>query len=330
MSTGPEMETSADPLILSCGGASAAGETAASLAGELAAAALGTTGREPEPGRPLIAVDGCDAACCSRRIEAAGLHAAVTLDASSFRRPAAAVAATRRQLDRRRPRRHRSRPQPPPQAATPGRAHSVRDYLLALDALTAPVVDCGAIAAGLSAVAAHVSQLLSVSRPTANEMLERLEVDRLIRRTSTRQIVLTPQGRAAADEALRRQRLLECFAVDFLGYDLADAFDNAQTLGDAFDDEAIRRLDVVLGHPERCPHGRPLDPARARAEAAALRALGALENGEEATVAWVEERSQPLLREQLAAGIRPGATVAAATRAGLSPAAGAAALVRLE
>lgn len=323
------MKASADPLILSCGGSGAAAEAAAALADALAAAGVGDSGSAPQPGRALVAVDGCAAACCSRRVEAAGVHAAVTLDASSLRSPAAAVADTRRQLEQHRPRRHRSRPQPPPPPTGPARLHTVHDYLLALDALTAPVVDCGTIAPGLPAVAAHVSRLLGVSRPTANEMLERLEAEQLIHRTTARQIVLTAPGRAAADEAVRRHRLLECFAVDYLGYDLGDAFDRAQALGDSFDHEAIRRLDTALGRPQRCPHGRPLDAAHARAEAARLRALATLEGDERATVAWIEERSQSLLREQLAAGVRPGVSVAAASGDPLSPAASAAVLVRL-
>lgn len=323
------MKASADPLILSCGGASGAAEAAAALASELAVAAVGTASREPQPGRALIAVDGCAAACCSRRVEAAGLQAAVTLDASSVRSPAAAATAARNQLERHRPRRHRARPQPPTQPAQSARAHTAHDYLLALDALTAPIVDCGTIAPGLPAVAAHVSQLLGVSRPTANQMLDRLEDERLVRRTSTRQVVLTGPGRAAADEAVRRHRLLECFAVEYLGYELADAFERAQALGEAFDDEAIERLAVALGHPQRCPHGRPLDAARARVEAARLRTLSTLEAGQRATVAWVEERSGTLLHELLAAGIRPGAEVDAGGVRPLSQAAGAAALVRL-
>lgn len=303
------MQTSADPLILSCGGASAAAETAAALADDLAAAALGTAGIEPQPRRPLIAIDGCAAACCSRRIEAAGLEAAVTLDASVVRSPGAAVAATRRQLERRRPRRHRSRPQPPAPATEGARTHTAHDYLIAIDELTAPIVDCGTIAPGLPAVAAHVSQLLGVSRPTANQMLERLEAARLIHRTHARQIILTAEGRAAADAAVRRHRLLECFTVDYLGYGLADAFDRAQALADSFDDEALRRLEIALDHPERCPHGRPLDAADARAEAARLRTLTTLASNETTTVAWIEERSPALLRELLTRGIHPGARI---------------------
>lgn len=322
------MTTSANPLIVSCGGESETARAAEALATELVAAGVGTRDQEPTGDRPLIVVDGCAAACGSRRVESLGLVAAVTVDAAAVRSTDDALSAVRSQLRSRRPRRHRGRPQPPAESVSWSRAHTVRDYLIALDALTAPIVDCGVIALDLPAVAAHVSRLLGVSRPSAGEMLDRLEDAQLIARTPTRQIVLTSSGRAAADEAVRRHRLLERFAVDYLGYGIPECFERARAVDGAFDDDAVERLAAALGRPERCPHGWPIDAARARAEAPQLRTLSALTGADAATVVAIEERSPALLRELVAHGIVPGAIADAAASARLSPAARAAALVR--
>lgn len=83
----------------------------------------------------------------------------------------------------------------------------MRDYLLALDQLTAPLVDCGILAPELPALASHVAQLLGVSRASAGEMLQRLENLGLVTRTDGRQLLLGAAGRAAADIALYRQRI---------------------------------------------------------------------------------------------------------------------------
>jgi DtxR family Mn-dependent transcriptional regulator len=315
------MATSANPLILTCRGASRPARAAELVAAELEAAGIGARALEARPGVPLISVDGCAGACCSRRLESLGRRPVATVDAAALPSARAAVTTVRLQLQRHRPRRHRTRPHPPPPASGGPRTHGVRDYLLALDALSAPLVECGIVAPGLPAVAAHVSRLLGVSRPTAGEMLGRLEALGLIARTDTRQVVLTNAGRAAADDAVRRHRLLETFAVQFLDYELADAFDRARSLDSAFDDDSLQRLASALDAPTRCPHGWPIDPAQARIEAAHLRALSTLAAGETATIVCVAERSPELLRELVADRIVPGSVVDSALRDRLSPAA---------
>ena len=44
-----------------------------------------------------------------------------------------------------------------------------------------------------------------------------------------------------------------------MGYTAAEAHVHADELGDTFTDDMIERMDEKLGHPERCPHGWPVD-----------------------------------------------------------------------
>ncbi len=64
-----------------------------------------------------------------------------------------------------------------------------------------------------------------------------------------------------------------------MGYTAAEAHVHADELGDTFSDDMVDRIDERLGHPERCPHGWPVDPAFEQAENRELAPLADLEPG---------------------------------------------------
>jgi len=210
-----------------------------------------------------------------------------------------------------RPRRH-GRPEP----QRDGRAHTVDDYLLAIDAATSRVVECGAIVTEAPTLASHVSDELGVTRVSAGEMLRKLESGGLVHRGAGKELLLTAAGRSRADEAVRRQRLLEVLATDVLGYEPAECREPARALRSAFDDDAISRLEQRLGFPDRCPHGCPVDAARARQEALLLRALSSLSPGDRARVSWLRESDAATLLTLAGHGIHPGIELRLTSTAG--------------
>jgi len=177
-----------------------------------------------------------------------------------------------------------------------------------VDALTAPVVACGAVV-DAPTLAAHVAQILGVSRPAAGEMIGRLEKEGLVFRGERKEVLLTPSGRTAADVLLRRQRILEHFVVETLGYDLADCHEEARGLAPGFDEDALERLWLALGKPDRCPHGRPIDAEEARRTARKLIALSAAQPGSTVHVDRLDEGNRERLRALGDAGIRPGSVL---------------------
>jgi DtxR family Mn-dependent transcriptional regulator len=78
---------------------------------------------------------------------------------------------------------------------------------------------------------------------------------------------------------VRNHRIIERFLTDFMGYSAAESHVHADEMGDAFSDEMVERLDTQLGHPDRCPHGWPVDPSQVQQENAALRSLAQIESG---------------------------------------------------
>ena len=59
---------------------------------------------------------------------------------------------------------------------------------------------------------------------------------------------------------VRRHRLLEAYLESQLGYSWDEVHEEAESLEHAVSDAFIDRIDALLGHPTRDPHGDPIPP----------------------------------------------------------------------
>jgi DtxR family transcriptional regulator, Mn-dependent transcriptional regulator len=192
-----------------------------------------------------------------------------------------------------------------------GRAHSVADYLEAIYFLATPVGEYGPVVKGEAPVpAARVAEMLGVTPASASEMMKRLESEALITRGPRKAPVLTPEGRREAERVVRNHRIIERFLTDFMGYTPAESHVHADDMGDAFTDDMVERLAGQLGHPERCPHGWPVDPSHEREENAALSPLDRIQAGEHATIVRLAEHDGDLLHWFYEQGLVPGTEIA--------------------
>jgi DtxR family Mn-dependent transcriptional regulator len=91
-----------------------------------------------------------------------------------------------------------------------------------------------------------------------------------------------------------------------MGYTAAEAHVHADELGGTFSDEMVERIDEKLGHPQRCPHGWPVDPDFEQAENRELEPLSALEPGSRATIVRLAEHDGDLLHWFYDEGLVPG------------------------
>ncbi len=173
--------------------------------------------------------------------------------------------------------------------------HSVDTYLETIYLLSFPIGEYGPVARESPALATRVAELLGISRASAGEMLKRLEADGLVERGERKEILLTPAGREAAEKVIRRHRLIERLLTDFMGYTGREAHEQADALADTFSDDMVERIGERLGHPDRCPHGWPVDPAVEQAENLQLVALTDVEPGTEATIVRLAEHDSALL-----------------------------------
>jgi DtxR family transcriptional regulator, Mn-dependent transcriptional regulator len=189
-------------------------------------------------------------------------------------------------------------------------SHGIDDYLETIYFLALPIGEYRPAAPGLSqTIASRVAEMLGVSRASAGEMLKRLEAEGLVERGERKEAILTPAGAERARRVVRKHRIIERLLTDFMGYTAAEAHVHADELGGTFSDEMVERIEEKLGHPERCPHGWPIDPDFEQAENRELEPLSALEAGARATIVRLAEHDGDLLHWYYDEGLAPGAAV---------------------
>ena len=185
-------------------------------------------------------------------------------------------------------------------------AHTVDDYLETIYFLAFPIGEYRPLTSGEPTLAARVAEMLGVSRASAGEMLKRLEADGLVERGERKEAILTDPGRERAEQVVRRHRLIERFLTDFLGYTPAESHVHADELGHTFTDDMIERIEERLGHPDRCPHGWPVDTDFEQAENRELAPLSDLAAGQRAVVVRLAEHDGELLHWFYDQGLVPG------------------------
>ena len=184
--------------------------------------------------------------------------------------------------------------------------HSFDEYLETIYFLAFPIGEYMPHGAGTPTLASRVAEMLHVSRASAGEMLKRLEADGLIERGKKKEALLTKKGRARAERVVRKHRIIERLLTDFMGYTAYESHERADELGDTFDDDMIARIDEKLGHPQRCPHGWPVDPDVEQEENEHLAPLAVLAPGTRATVVRLAEHDGELLHWFYDHGLVPG------------------------
>jgi DtxR family transcriptional regulator, Mn-dependent transcriptional regulator len=139
--------------------------------------------------------------------------------------------------------------------------------------------------------ASQVARHVGVTTQAASEMFRRLVADGLVSISDKRELHLTTAGRAAADGIFRRHALLEWLLTTVIGLGWAESDDEAMRLQGAISPRVEARLDEMLGHPETCPHGNPIDAetARRRPDGVRLSQVGA---GTDATIYRITEEAE--------------------------------------
>jgi DtxR family Mn-dependent transcriptional regulator len=176
--------------------------------------------------------------------------------------------------------------------------HSTDEYLETIYFLAFPIGEYRPVDTALPTLSSRIAEMLGVSRAAAGEMLKRLETEGLVERGEHKEALLTPVGRERAEKVVRKHRIIERLLTDFMGYTASESHVHADELGDTFTDDMIQRIEEKLGHPDRCPHGWPIDTEFEQVENKELSALAEVAAGSDAVIA--RRRAPPLV-------LRPGA-----------------------
>ncbi|WP_142113177.1 metal-dependent transcriptional regulator [Rarobacter incanus] len=109
--------------------------------------------------------------------------------------------------------------------------------------------------------ARRIAARMGLRLSTVSEAVSKLSAQGLLDHTPYGDVQLTDRGRGFALQMVRRHRLIESFLVETLGYTWDQVHDEAESLEHAVSDFMIERVDDLLGHPRRDPHGDPIPTA---------------------------------------------------------------------
>jgi len=135
---------------------------------------------------------------------------------------------------------------------------AVEGYVRAIDQL-----QDGGQEVATSTLAGH----LTLSASAVTSMAQRLAQLGLVCYTPYQGVRLSAAGEALALAVLRRQRLLELFLVEVLGYRWDEVQAEAESLEHVLSETLETRISAYLGEPTADPHGDPI-PTLARGLAA--------------------------------------------------------------
>ena len=185
-----------------------------------------------------------------------------------------------------------------PRAPEQQLTRSVEDYLKSVFHLTEQ---------GGFATTSDIAEMLEVAPPSESGMMKRLSETGLIEHVPYRGVQLTPQGRRAALQMIRRHRILESYLTSKLGYDWGDVHVEAERLEHAVSEKLIERMADALGEPRYDPHGAPIPTAAGEIEEVELTTLADVRVGSTVVLRQVGDEHPDRLRYLAEQGLTPGA-----------------------
>jgi DtxR family transcriptional regulator, Mn-dependent transcriptional regulator len=181
-------------------------------------------------------------------------------------------------------------------------SQSVEEYIEALYRLGAAENPVGT---------GDLAESMGVVAPSVTTMLKRLVRDELVVHEPYRGIMLTEAGKAMSLALVRRHRLSERLLTDMIGLPWDKVHDVACKLEHIITDDLEQNLFDALGRPDTCPHGHPVDPSEAPAQAV----LFDIAVGDTVEAVMVAEESPEFLQYLSQIGLVPGAQVKVVSRA---------------
>jgi DtxR family Mn-dependent transcriptional regulator len=182
------------------------------------------------------------------------------------------------------------------------RSPSIEDYLKAVYKLEeregSPPVSTG-----------DVAQAMEVSPASASNMIKRLDELGFLTYEAYEGATLTDPGRTIALEVLRHHRLLELYLKEVMGFSWDEIHEEAEILEHHISERFESRIEEMLNHPERDPHGHPIPARDGSVDNLPTRSLADLTEKDAALIDHIADEDGELLDLLEQRGLLPGATV---------------------
>jgi DtxR family transcriptional regulator, Mn-dependent transcriptional regulator len=154
---------------------------------------------------------------------------------------------------------------------------------------------------------AALSEILDVTAPAVNRMVNRLKELNLLDHQPYQGIRLTPQGRIEALQQLRAHRIAEVFLEKVMGFKWDEVHHEAANMSIALDGPLLARMDEMTNHPTHCPHGEPIPDAEGNLPPPDDMLLSNVAANTHVQVTRMRTRDKDRLRYIEALGLMPGA-----------------------
>lgn len=160
----------------------------------------------------------------------------------------------------------------------------------------------------------QVAAALGVTPGTATTMVKALAESGLAEYEPYSGVRLTRAGQKLAGLVLRRHRLVELFLVQVMGMSWAEVHEEAEQLEHVVSERLIERIDEMLGHPTRDPHGDPIPNPEGAITPRALDTLLTCPVGAPLRVMRVADQDPAFLRFIENNDLKPGQPIEVETR----------------
>lgn len=158
---------------------------------------------------------------------------------------------------------------------------------------------------------AHIREVLGEAE--ASHLLLSLIENRWVRVEGER-LFLEPEGERLAAQIVRRHRLAERLLHDVLDMGVDQVEEDACRFEHILSADATESICTFLGHPQTCPHGRPIPPGPccqrfAKEVTPLVRPLADLAVGQQGTITFITPRYRSRLHQLSSLGVIPGTSV---------------------
>ena len=151
----------------------------------------------------------------------------------------------------------------------------------------------------------QLADLLFVSPPAVNRMVNKLGELGLLHHEPYRGIAITKKGKIAALKHIRHQRIAEAFLVKIMDINWLHVYDEAQRLSRGLSETVTKRMYQMAGSPAVCPHGEPIPDAEGRIPAVSDEFLFGVEAGTRIRISRLITREFDRLQYIEALGLVP-------------------------
>lgn len=140
-----------------------------------------------------------------------------------------------------------------------------------------------------------LSKEMEVSKPTANNMVKKLQEKAWVISEKYKPIQLSNSGLKMAALIIRKHRIAEMFLAEKMGFGWEEVHDIAEEMEHLESDVLFQRMDELLGFPKLDPHGSPIPDKDGNFEKYSYLTLTEVEEGREVQLAALANSSSDLL-----------------------------------